>query len=399
MPRSETVISVFVASPSDVTEERTALESVINELNKIWSKNLGLRLDLIKWETDVHPDFGRSPQDVINSQINDEYDIFIAIFWGRIGSPTKEFESGTLEEFDRAYKKYKRNKSSINIMVYFKDQPIAPSKIDMVQMAKIQELRSTLGDKGGLCGTFENIKDFESLLRANLSQVAQEWSVKISSKVVKTSITESGDNNPDIEDNFVVDYGDDDYGLLDYVEIYENRMSDMTSSLTSIAEATQKIGQQFNRRTEELKLLQDGSGNFDQRNARKVIKMSSNDIERFSEILESQTNIMSKSRGDSFEALSKWLAMYVDFHDEGDEDNLQDLEESLASMSDSALLGIEGLCEFKASISNLPKLTIELNKSKRRAIKLLDVLLEEIRITIQTSGNVMTAIKRLRDAE
>lgn len=85
MPRSETIIGTFVASPSDVEEERTALESVVVELNKTWSKSLNLRLDLIKWETDVYPGFGQYPQDVINTQIGDEYDIFIAIFWGKIG--------------------------------------------------------------------------------------------------------------------------------------------------------------------------------------------------------------------------------------------------------------------------------------------------------------------------
>lgn len=106
MPRNETVIGVFVASPSDVSEERKALESVVHELNKTWSKNLNLRLDLIKWETDIYPGFGEYSQDVINEQVNDEYDVFVAIFWGRSGTPTKIAESGTIEEFNRAYNKY-----------------------------------------------------------------------------------------------------------------------------------------------------------------------------------------------------------------------------------------------------------------------------------------------------
>lgn len=149
MPRSETIIGTFVASPSDVEEERAALESVVAELNKTWSKNLNLRLDLIKWETDVHPGFGQYSQDVINTQINDEYDIFVAVFWGRIGSPTRDYDSGTLEELDRAYKKYVRDRKSIDILVYFKDHPIAPSKMDVQQLAKLSEVKDMLGEKRG----------------------------------------------------------------------------------------------------------------------------------------------------------------------------------------------------------------------------------------------------------
>ena len=48
MPRQEHVITVFVASPSDVSDERSKLEDVIRELNITWSRSLGIRLDLDK---------------------------------------------------------------------------------------------------------------------------------------------------------------------------------------------------------------------------------------------------------------------------------------------------------------------------------------------------------------
>jgi hypothetical protein len=396
MPRNETIIGTFVASPSDVEEERASLESVIAELNKTWSKNLNLRLDLMKWETDVHPGFGQYPQDVINTQISDEYDIFIAIFWGKIGSPTKEYESGTLEEFDRAYKKYLENRKSVDILIYFKDQPIAPSKMDFEQLAKLNEVKCMLGEKGGLYWTFDNTKDFESLLRGHLSKVAQEWSSRIG--YAQKAENETDDDAKPTEIN---ELGDkiDDYGLLDYIEVYEDRMYDMTSSLSSIVEATEKVGQQFNRRTAEIESLKNANGDVDKSRARKIIKFSCDDMERYSEILEAQIKIMSKSREDAFEALSKALAMHVDFRKEGDENDLQELEDSLMMMTDSAREGISGLKGFKDSISVLPKLTIQLNRSKRRAVRILDTLLEEVYTTIQTASDVLKTIEGLREVK
>ncbi len=65
MPRKEDVLTVFVASPSDVGDERTRLEEVIQELNVTWSRELGVRLELVRWETHAFPGMGDEAQNVI----------------------------------------------------------------------------------------------------------------------------------------------------------------------------------------------------------------------------------------------------------------------------------------------------------------------------------------------
>lgn len=393
MPRSETIISVFVASPSDVSEERKSLDSIVSELNKTWSKNLNLRLDLIKWETDTHPGFGDYSQDVINTQINDEYDVFLAIFWSKIGTETKSALSGTLEEFDRAYKKYLDDRSSIDIMVYFKDQAISPSKIDLAQMQKIQDLKNQLGEKGGLYWTFESTDDFESLLRSHLSKIAQKWSTKTPiSFPSKVNDPEDSNSIPLGDDSSL----DDEFGLLDYIEIYEDRMFDMTSALSSMAEATEKIGNQFNKRTEEINKLKNINGQTDIKKARKIIKLSGDDMERFSEITEAQLKITSKSRGEALDALSKALSLYVDFKGADPDDSLSELEESLQGMRDAAFGTRDSLTSFRESMSNLPRLTIQLNKAKRKAVGILDKFLEELDTTVDSTNDVLQIIADLK---
>ena len=75
MAQSFTHYRVFLASPSDVAEERNLIEAAINELNNTVCKSLNIKLDLVKWETDSYPSVGAYSQDVINTQIND-YDFF-----------------------------------------------------------------------------------------------------------------------------------------------------------------------------------------------------------------------------------------------------------------------------------------------------------------------------------
>ena len=88
MARQSLIVQVFVVSPSDVTEERATLETVILQLNQIWSRTLGLTFELLKWETAVRPAFATDPQAVINSQIASDYDVLIGVFWGRLGTET-----------------------------------------------------------------------------------------------------------------------------------------------------------------------------------------------------------------------------------------------------------------------------------------------------------------------
>ncbi len=374
--------------PEGVSDERSALESIISELNRTWSRSLNLRLELVKWETDIHPGFGKYPQDVINQQLNDEYDIFIALFWSKVGSPTDVAESGTIEEFERAYQKHKNDPSSLDIMVYFKDQAIPPSKMDYVQLQKLQSLKVQMGEKGGLYWTFDSTEDFENLLRGHLSRVAQSWSNKLS---VKESPEPIGD--PKMVES--LNDESEDYGLFDYIDIYEDRMADMTSALELMVDATNKIGVQFNRRTAEVSKLTstNASGSYDQREARKIIKLTSDDLTRYSEILNSQVAIATSSRTEAFDALSKGISISIELS--GSEEGLDELKQNLRGMLDSAGTAKDGLSCFRESVANLPKLTIQINKSKRNVINSLDSVLDEIRKTIQSASDVLDTIQNI----
>ena len=70
MSRAVIPLRVFVASPSDVRDERERLERVTQAMNRPGgtAQRLGLRLELSRWETDVAPDAGLS-QAVVFDQL------------------------------------------------------------------------------------------------------------------------------------------------------------------------------------------------------------------------------------------------------------------------------------------------------------------------------------------
>ena len=170
MPRQPKLLRIFVASPSDVAEERTRLESIVDEINKTISSSSGTQLELVKRETDVVPGIAAYPQDVINQQIGDDIDIFIGILWKKFGTPTIIALSGTEEEFDRAYEKHTMNPGSIRIMFYFNESPINPYDIDSEQFELVKEFRNNLGGKGILWDTYRDMNEFEKKLRMHLNK-------------------------------------------------------------------------------------------------------------------------------------------------------------------------------------------------------------------------------------
>ena len=108
MPRQSTVLDVFLSSPNDLDPERDFIVSVAQEWNLLRSRSTGCYINLITWQDTIAPALSSRPQQVINDQVGDDYDVYLGMMWSKLGSPTGEAESGTVEEFDRALDRYRR---------------------------------------------------------------------------------------------------------------------------------------------------------------------------------------------------------------------------------------------------------------------------------------------------
>jgi len=166
---------VFVASPGDVADARRRLRDVVDELNTTWSREIRLRLDLIRWETHAFPDKATDAQEVINRQLS-EHDIFLGIMWKRFGQPTGRARSGTEEEFARALEKHEADPRSLRIMFYFKDAPPARlSDVDPQELKRVKRFHARVARAGVLYRTYSGLGEFEKHVRHDLSRQVQEW--------------------------------------------------------------------------------------------------------------------------------------------------------------------------------------------------------------------------------
>ena len=132
----------MIASPSDVPNERLIARDVIHEWNAVHSAKTGIALMPIGWETHSHPSMEDRPQGVLNSQILEGADLLVAMFWTRIGTPTGEAVSGSVEEIERHVKAGKP------AMIYFSSAPVRPESVVDEQYKALLEFKGQLGKRG-----------------------------------------------------------------------------------------------------------------------------------------------------------------------------------------------------------------------------------------------------------
>ena len=112
---------------------------------------------------------GDRPQAVINKQVLKDCDLLVAVFWTRLGSPTGEAASGTVEEIEEHLKAGKP------AMIYFSNAPVRPDSIDEAQYRALREFRANC-EARGLIETFESPSELQDKFGRQLIQlVLDRW--------------------------------------------------------------------------------------------------------------------------------------------------------------------------------------------------------------------------------
>jgi len=174
-PRTIREIQIFLASPGDVNKERDIAEKVIDEIDKTIARRRGATIRLLRWETDTYPYFHLDgPQGAIEEQITiADCDIFMCIFWQRLGTPTKKANSGTEYELMTAYDSWKKNHKPL-IMLYRSLASIHPKNIDIEQIKRLNDLFNNPKIKSQWVAEYKEADNFESTIRPHLTGIIQD---------------------------------------------------------------------------------------------------------------------------------------------------------------------------------------------------------------------------------
>ena len=161
-----TVVGVLIASPGDTANERRVLKEVIEDWNSL-NGELGILLQPMMWERDATPELGDRPQGIINRQLVDKADMAVGVFWTRLGTPTDEADSGTVEEIERMAAAGKP------VLLYFSKQPVVLDSVDLEQYELVVQARERFMAEG-LVDQFDTPDELYRKVTAALTRTVRE---------------------------------------------------------------------------------------------------------------------------------------------------------------------------------------------------------------------------------
>ncbi|MGB9094064.1 MAG: hypothetical protein WCB93_08105, partial [Gallionella sp.] len=154
------IYNVLIASPSDVELERKIIVELLHEWNAANSAKRHIALMPVMWETHSGPELNSRPQDVINREVVDDCDLAIGVFWSRLGTPTDDAESGTIEEITRMGTAQKL------VMLYFSNKEL-PYDHDADQLVKVKAFKGQCF-KNGYVEQYQSLEEFRKKLSRQL---------------------------------------------------------------------------------------------------------------------------------------------------------------------------------------------------------------------------------------
>ena len=116
---------------------------------------------------------GRAQEVINEGTFLENIDVLVGVLWSRIGTPTGEARSGTVEEFRRAYDSWRR-RGRPWIAFYFCDRPVQYRGVDGAeQYLEVARFREQFPDKG-LYSTYSSVEQFGQLLSRHLLRIVEK---------------------------------------------------------------------------------------------------------------------------------------------------------------------------------------------------------------------------------
>ena len=397
MPKTITVLRIFVASPSDLAEERKLLEGVVQELNLTWPQQLGISLELIKWETHAFPGAGTDPQEVLNRQIPHDYDILLLMLWSRIGTPTPRSQSGTLEEFEIAYERWRSDPKSIRLMIYFKTAPLSPDDIDPDQLRLLQEFRKSLGDRGILYSTFTGGEEFSQLLRIHLSKQVQDFlkegdiagvppAAPAATTVTSESLEEGHYEFPEDE------------GFLDLIETTVIASQRATEVMKHISDALEQLTAGTQQSTLDMESIAgDDKAKFAA--YKRIANRQAENMVDFVARMQPEIPILDDSLSKALDAYGRTMVLLPEFGINAESySQLQEALSAAVTLRAAMVPSKESIERFRSIIAGLPRVTTQFNRAKRDILNVLDTLLATYDRGLNLLGEIDTTGKSVLES-
>lgn len=152
---------IFLASSSELKEDREQFEIFINRKNKDWFDKR-VFLDLIIWEDFLDAVSQTRLQDEYNKAIQ-KCDLFVMLFFTKVGKYTKE-------EYETAFGQFKETNKPF-IFTYFKNSDISTIGPNEKDLRSLRAFQQNLEELGHFYTVYKNIDELKFKFNQQLDRL------------------------------------------------------------------------------------------------------------------------------------------------------------------------------------------------------------------------------------
>jgi len=155
---------IFLASSSELKEDRQEFESFVSRQNNDWIRQ-GVYLELVIWEDFFDAISQTRLQDEYNKAVR-ESDIFVMLFSTKVGKYTEE-------EFETAFGQFKETNKPF-IFTYFKDTQVSTASANESDFVSLWAFKKKLAALGHFPTTYRDVGDLKYKFRQQLDKLGRE---------------------------------------------------------------------------------------------------------------------------------------------------------------------------------------------------------------------------------
>jgi hypothetical protein len=345
-------------------EARKVVFDVLHELNRIFEiQRIAIRG--LGWEEYVTPGIATESQALINEQLLAEYDILIALFGTKLGTPTANSASGTVEEIEHAIANSRSSLGKSRVQVYFRDRIESVSNISVDEFKKVADFRESLKSRGILYRLFVDDKDLQKEVRVNIERAILEY-LKRQDVQSSAALTKLDTEHSDAGDNDTVKSVPEEFGILDHMEKAENALSVSIASAARIGPLVEEIAAETNRQVAVF----ERSVGLPASEKKSVV----NDFASFLKAKAAELKRVASSARENFDTFAEAVVLGAALEKEvlDTERYDKDLAEFLRgaeSVLPTFAAARNATISFLAVAQNLPRITIQFNQAKRELLE------------------------------
>lgn len=381
------IVTIFVSSPGDVSQDRRIVLDEMQAWNQRNAKNRGCFLNPLTWEDLVSPDIGESSQDVINVEVGDDYDVFLGLMWGRFGTPTTKAESGTQEEFERALKR-KNEGGALRISFFFRKSDIPLDDIDIDQLGKVRKFQKELGEFGAFYGQYSDERELVSALTMLFDRIASEKTRYLAPRMamaVSGAVSDIAE-----EDDHAEVISDPDAGLFDLEDELTRNTEKFASDLSDWGGEFSKLNSTVRTTTANMNSLSQ-FGKPDRAEVRTEIDRITTGLAEFADFAQAKIPLIEDSLDGMYTAMNGIAVLSHEFNIEKQQKEqlitrLSELLDRVGESGDSLTQYIsimEGLPRIEKKFNVARNLVVSVHKQLRKKLRDFKGRLEEARAELE----------------